>query len=527
MSRIRRSGPGILIRILVAISGLLATGCNGPGSSSATKPAALPFRGETLVVAAVGEPGALPTVAAQRGEWEESRGASCQIVKTPVEASNPGGAHVLVFSGDQLGDLVDAGALAVLPETVVQPPVADASAEKTGADADSDSLQFDDVIPAYREQVTKYGPDRMALPLGGSALVLVYNRAALTSEANRTAAKQAGVSLDLPATWKDLDALARFFHGRDWDGDGDGDGSENSGIALALGADPEGVGDATFLARAAALGQHRDNYSLLFDYDTMAPLVASPPFVEALEGLVALKAFGPPGVEQFDAEAAAKAFREGKAALLIDRAERAGRWGGGKVKSIGVAPLPGSERVYQPKTKVWETTPLSKPNRPSYLPHGGGWLVAVAASAKGRQREAAIDFITYLVNPETSKSLRSDRDFPMLPVRGSQVGQGLPDPRLAPGVESRAWSEALSKTVLAPRVVVGLRIPRADGYLADLSQGRIAAVKGEPAEKALKTVAENWSARTRSLGQARQAWHYSRSLNGVVTTPTPPPREEP
>jgi multiple sugar transport system substrate-binding protein len=150
--------------------------------------------------------------------------------------------------------------------------------------------------------------------------------------------------------------------------------------------------------------------------------------------------------------------------------------------------------------------------------------VAVAASAKGRQREAALDFITYLVNPETSNRVRSDRDLPMLPVRGSQVAQGLLDPRSAPGVESRAWSEAVGKTLLAVRVVPGLRTPQAQGYLSDLSKGRVAAAGGEPADKALKGVADAWKERTRSLGVERQLWHYRRSLNSLVTAPEPPPR---
>src|SRR5262249_22381762 len=163
----------------------------------------------------------------------------------------------------------------------------------------------------------------------------------------------------------------------------------------------------------------RDHFSLLFDSDAMAPRVASPPFVEALEKTVALKAYAPPGAEGFDAEAARAAFREGRAALLIDRAERFGRWGGPKVKSVGVAPLPGSARGYEPALKKWDD---AKPvNRPAYLPFGGGWLVAVAASARGAQREAALDFAKYLINPETSKRVGSDRDFPMLPVRASQV----------------------------------------------------------------------------------------------------------
>ena len=178
--------------------------------------------------------------------------------------------------------------------------------------------------------------------------------------------------------------------------------------------------------------------------------------------------------------------------------------------------------MYEPVNKVWESQ--AKPNRPSYLPIGGGWLVGVASSTSGRTREAALDLIRYLINPETSNRARSERDAPMLPVRGSQVAQGITDPRSAPGVESRSWSEAVGKTLLAPRVIPGLRIPRAGGYLADLSKARASAASGEAPEKALKAAADAWSARTKSLGVDRQLWHYRRSLNSLVTAPSAPPR---
>jgi multiple sugar transport system substrate-binding protein len=178
--------------------------------------------------------------------------------------------------------------------------------------------------------------------------------------------------------------------------------------------------------------------------------------------------------------------------------------------------------VYEPVRKVWED--VATPNRPSYLPFGGGWLVGVSASATGREREAAIDFVKYLASPETSGRVRADRAFPMLAVRGSQVGLGLPDPTAAPGVESRLWADAVSRTLTAARVVPGLRIPQAEGYLADLAKGRVVAVKGEPAEKALQGVAEAWAARTKGLGVERQVWHYRRSLNKLETLPKPPAR---
>jgi multiple sugar transport system substrate-binding protein len=281
------------------------------------------------------------------------------------------------------------------------------------------------------------------------------------------------------------------------------------------------VGVATFLARAASLGQHRDHYSLLFDTDTMEPRISSAPFVEALRGLVALKSAGPPGMEEFDAESARKAFRTGHVALLIDRAERVVSWAEGG-QPIGVAVLPGSSRVFEPVRKVWET--VSRPNRPSYLPFGGGWLIGVSASAAGSEREAAIDFAKYLAGPDTSSRVRSDRAFPMLPFRASQVGQGLPDPTAAAGVESRLWADAVAKTLTAQRVVPGLRIPQADGYLAELDKGRVEAATGKPAEKSLQAVSEAWSTRTEALGAKRQLWHYQQSLNFLLTSPKPPPR---
>ncbi|MBV8316914.1 MAG: extracellular solute-binding protein, partial [Planctomycetaceae bacterium] len=377
---------------------------------------------------------------------------------------------------------------------------------------------FADVVPAYRDQVARYGSERFALPLGGSALVLVYRRVAFERTANREAAGAEDLAWEPPATWDRFDALARFFQGRDWNGDG----SPDFGVALALGPDAEGLGEATFLARAASLGQHRDQYSFLFDADTMAPRIDSPPFVEALTALTALTASGPPDLARFDAEAARRAFRRGDVALLIDRAERASLWGEGGGGAIDVAPLPGSCRVFDPSRDRWEDA--SPPNRPSFLPFGGGWLVGVASATEGRRREAAIDFATYLVGPEVAAHVRAGRAFVMLPVRSSLLGQGLPDPRVAPGVDARRWSEAVSRTLLAARVVPGPRIPGADGYLADLGRGRVAAVAGEPADRALREVARRWSERTRSLGTERQLWHYRRSLNTLVTTPEPPGR---
>ncbi|AGA27555.1 ABC transporter substrate-binding protein [Singulisphaera acidiphila] len=497
--------------MLVLLIGTVGCG----GSANAPKAPDQPFKGVTIVAAAIGDPGILPTLTAQRGEWSANRGAEVTIREKPVDPRSEG-VDVFLFRGDRLGELVDGGLLADLPEAVTRPPVPrePRQGEESSGDRPADPLQFSDLVPAYRDQVIKYGGVRLGLPYGGSALVLAYHRDAFESETNLAAAKEAGFVLKPPETWEQFDTLAKFFHGRDWAQDG----KPRSGVALALGPDPEGVGDATYLARAASLGQHHDQYSFLFDADSMAPRIDSPPFVEALQGLTALKAYGPSAIESFDIKAARRAFGGREAAMLIDRAENVASWGDGK--SIGVARLPGSERVFDPSRNQFE--PASPPNRPSYLPYGGGWLVGVSAAAKGPKLEAAIDFAKYLIGPDIASRVRADSAFPMLAVRTALLSQGPPDSRASLGVDARQWSDAVLQTLNANRVIPGLRIPDAEGYLADLTKGRAAALQGETTERALQAVASAWAERTKRRGVKRQLWHYRRSLNTLATSLQPP-----
>jgi multiple sugar transport system substrate-binding protein len=505
---------------LVVAGGVLVAGCNG--ESEVQKRPAASFPGISLKVGALDDQAILAGVTLQRGEWEASRSGQVTILEEPVSVESIQTVDVVLFPAQRLGDLVDAGALAVIPDEAVMPPkAAGVEIEDQGRHeppgstaAPDDTFQYMDFAPAYREQVSRYGSDRLALPYGGSALVLVYRRDAFASEANTAAARQAGLTLEPPSTWTQLDRLAKFFQDRDWNADGQPD----FGIALALGPDAEGVGDASFLARAASLGQHRDHYSFLFDSDALVPRIDTPPFVLALGGLVAWKAFGPPGMERFDSAAARASFRTGKVAMLIDRAERAATWSHGK--PLGVAPLPGSDRVFEPIRKEWK--PSSPLNTPSYLPKGGGWLIGTSNRLSGTQLDAALDFAKYLASPENLNRVRAEQTFPMLPVRTSQMGLGLLDPTSAPDVDSRLWSDAVGKTLLAERVVPGLRIYGANGYASDLARERAAAGGGKPPEQALQAVAKAWTERTAARGRERQLWHYRRSLNSLATLPQPP-----
>ncbi len=486
--------------LVTATLAFSALGCQDDPNRGATE--ARSFPGVTLTVASAGDPASLAAVRAWKTTWERETGAT---VNFAADASDPAAADVVVFPGDLMGALVDARVLTRFTEKEVRPPV------PLGKEAPlPDPLAFADVLPAFREQVSQYGDERLAMPLGGSGLVLIYRRDLVEDEATKLAANEKGITLGGPKTWDELDALIAFLHER-----------TGKGIAAPLGADPEGVGDALLIARATSSALHPDHYAVLFDPDTLDPRIASPPFIEALTGIAKWKAFVPPKGETFDAEAARAAFRAGDAAFLIDRAERASRWTDPKKPlSVIVSALPSSVRVYEPNRKAWQDLPA--PNKVGYLPRGGGLLVGITLKGSEANRKAALDFVRTLAGPETARQLLIEPSYPVLPVRTTQLGLGLPDPRSTLGVDSQSWSKSVAQTLTSPRISTGLRIPGTDLYMEALTKARQAAIAGVPVESALAEAATEWGAISIRLGLGRQLWHYRRSLNTLITEPEPP-----
>ena len=79
----------------------------------------------------------------------------------------------------------------------------------------------------------------------------------------------------------------------------------------------------------------------------------------------------------------------------------------------------------------------------------------------------------------------------------------------APDVDSRLWTDAVSRTLLAERVVPGLRIPQADGYLTDLAKGRVAAAAGAAAGRGTGRCRQG-------LDRADQSIRAQTSCSGII-----------
>ena len=106
------------------------------------------------------------------------------------------------------------------------------------------------------------------------------------------------------------------------------------------------------LARAAAYARHRDYLSVLFNRETMEPLIAGSPFVRALEELVQTAKLNPACAAELTPQQCVDLVINGEAAMAIGFLDR--RTKTLPTSSIAVAELPGSDTAYHWGQARWE-----------------------------------------------------------------------------------------------------------------------------------------------------------------------------
>ncbi len=343
-------------------------------------------------------------------------------------------------------------------------------AEKAGL-----NLGLDDILPAFRDMYSTWTGTLYAMPFDGDMHILYYHRGAFGKpEAQRRFRTTYGYPLAPPETWEQYRDMAEFFAGWDWAGDG------QKHYGAADGYRPGRTGFWWFMGRFANYG------GVYFDED-MRPLINSPNGVRALQNMVDVFAFAPPGSTNFGYTEVENALVKGDVPLSTNWTSVA-RVAEDPARSlvvgqIGYAPLPG-------------TIIGGKLHRVGSL--ASGWSLGIPKYSASK--EAAIHALELYTRPDISLKISLDPRTGVDYTRRSSLES--PD-------AARAWPTAPKfLEVVRASAEIGFPaplIPGAEEYMkvaGDAMAAAVARTKGVKA--ALDDAAREWDRITDRLGREAQ-----------------------
>ena len=433
-----------------------------------------------LAVLVVDDPALGPAIARQwRAQTEETLEVQ-EISSAGVEQAHRLPADVIIFPVGLLGTLAQRGLIQPLPPALLESPTFDAR----------------DIFDAVRLAQMRWGRQTVAVPLGLPQLLLVY-RADLLEKLGAAP----------PADWAEYQKLVAQLADRAALGD-----------AASLGDAPwqatieplaAGWAGQLLLARAAAYALHREQFSALFRFETMEPLIAQPPYVRALEELVASSRAGGFAALRHTPQEAMAAVCQGRCAMAIT-------WAGPQTPAptlprggqIEFALLPGSRQAYRFATRSWEARQAEEE---PYVPllSVEGRLAAVGTSARHVARAQTL--VLWLAGPQASAQVGPHSPHTTL-FRASHLGSATRWTGELPPQAARRYAQVLQQTLQLPRTLPGLTIPGRARYLAALDQAVWAALEGTPPRQALATAAQRWEEITAELGREAQRKASAASL---------------
>lgn len=468
---------------IVALA-LSISGCGNSASEPESAPAALPFANVDLKLAVVDDVALADAIGRIKGEWQSATGARLEVIpldRAVVESAASFAGDLAIIPSPLLGTLAEAQLIQPLPDTLL---------------ARTD-LDWPDILEIPKSRDATWGSRLFAIPLGTPALVCAVRSDLLARD-----------QLPPPDTWDAYHKLATHF-AEDSHAAKTADRSAWLGTVAPTG---DGWASLTFLARAAAYAQHPNQYSAVFSMDSMEPLIASEPYVRALEEMVGERK-QPSASKTLTNIDAARAFFEGRAAIGLF-------WLPPKLAGVELpaldpalvacAPLPGSTQVFRPDTSQWEAAETEGARRVT-LVGAAGRLGVVSASTS--QFDAAVQLLVWLASPaKSARTLTATTQTTLF--RQSQTGSPLD--WVPPGIPEQlasAYVEAVQQSMSGESVLYAPRIPGAHRYLAALDRVVTAALAGEmEPQAALDAAAGEWRSITAELGIESQQRAYKRCL---------------
>jgi multiple sugar transport system substrate-binding protein len=367
-------------------------------------------------------------------------------------------------------------------------------------------IDWDDVLPIYRNTVLSWNNVAYGLPYDGDCINLYYRKDLFdNAEYQKRFKKKFGYDLAPPATWKQYRDIAQFFTGWDWNGDGKPD------YGIAGNRVKGDISMLQFFAQAAAFAKHPDDPAYYFDPDTMKPRINNPGFVRALELWVETLKYGPPGMANFAGNDVRDRFVSGQVAMAIDWADMGVHAANSPVSvikdKIGYAQLPGSDEVYDSRAGKWD----KRPNQVSSI--SGNWTFFVSKASK--HKDLAFEFAAHMTSKELTKKLTAMSGTAVNPSRRSHFDDPASWNQAGFSTESaKAYLDTITKSLSNPNVEYDITIPGAGEYYQASDEAVAKAVAGElKPRQALDLAAAAWEKITDKLGRDKQIAYYKASLN--------------
>ena len=369
------------------------------------------------------------------GSWEEKSGGTFQVTEcttAELKAMTAIEADALIAPSYLLGELAAVEHIASLPKLT-----------------ESQSEQFSGYLPLLAQRQSRWGDERWSVPFGSPVFVLYYRQDLLTN-----------IDREVPKTWEEYIETARLL-------------DTQTAVEIPV-AEPvaEHWAATAFLNHAASAASHPSNYSVLFNLDTMEPLIAGEPFVRALEQMrqtseIKMLAEAS-GDEAMTPGRIRRLFWEGRCAMAITWPTAADSVSLPEEipegMEVGITTLPGSAKVYDFMKDRWDPRHEESVDVPILDFAGRSGMLP----ASSKNPEAATSLMLWLSSDEW----------------GTQVSAVCPDTTIyrkdqlrQPGrwvehtMEARPtldYSKTIGTLLNTDRCVFALRVPGREEYLVTL-----------------------------------------------------------
>ncbi|HVU88644.1 MAG TPA: extracellular solute-binding protein [Pirellulales bacterium] len=492
-------GSRIGLRLIVACCGCLWS-CGCRPQAPPEKNARAPLAGTELTLLVAGDEALAKSIALLRGQWEGETESKLRVESVSEQelaaqaARGEVSADAVIYAPRWLGTLAEGNAIRPLGAAML----------------DDSELDWPDVFELLETREVRWGTDVFAVPLGSPVLLCFYREDLLQALGRQP-----------PRTWQEYQDLAAALaeHGPGNPSGGEKVEADKTGAldAWCGTIEPRGPGWAgvTLLARAAAYARHPNHYSTLFNMVTMEPLIASPPFVRALEEMVAAARLSKDGSPDASPAGAWQALLNNRAGMALcwpaadERTDKGGEPGdAAEMPELGCVEMPGSVEVFNATSGQWER----RPGDPVSVPLVGAAGHVGSIAAKSAHPEGAFRLLAWLASRKWSdRALTASADA--APFRHSQsTSPEAWSPGLQPGA-ARVYVATVGASLSAAECLVAPQLPGADRYLMALDEAVRKALENKVGPKeSLEGAAEQFRAITKELGLDRQRDAYQRSL---------------